>query len=382
MARAQAQLGNEVQIFTTNQDGPGTLSVPTDKVVQWDEVFIRYFPIQFPRFWGTSLPLGYALKNRIREFDIVHIHSFYLFHTLCSAYYCNKFDVPYILKPHGSLNPYTYKRHRLRKRIVEVLFQDEITRGSSAIHYATEEEMSLARRHVFDTPGFVVPAGLNIEEYTNWTLSDCLFARFPELAGKKIILFLGRVNFIKGLDILVRAFSSVSKKRDDVHLLIAGPDNEGYGKQVASWLKSEGVFSKTTFAGMLQGEEKLEAFYRSSVFVLPSYSENFGISALEAMACGLPVVISENVNLKSAIVEADSGLVASCDSGSFAASILKVLDDEECSRRMGANGVRLVHERYSWKEIAKLLVEEYSAILKTRSSGGSKSVTKTAPRKN
>ena len=378
MARAQAQLGNEVHIFTTNQDGPGTLPVPTDKVVQWDGVLIRYFPIQFPRFWGTSLSLGSALKDKIREFDIVHIHSLYMFHVLCSAHYCNKFDVPYILRPHGSLDPYIYKRHRLRKRIVEILFQDKVTRGSSAIHYITEEEMSLAKQYAFNVLGFVVPIGLDIDEYTNWSSSGRLFARFPELVGKKIVLFLGRINFKKGLDILVRAFSLIAKKRDDIHLLIAGPDNEGYGKQVASWLKNEGVFSKSTFAGMLQGEEKLEAFQRSSVFVLPSYSENFGISVLEAMACGLPVVVSDQVNLWPSVVEAKAGMVAPCDADVFSGKILEILDDEGLAKRMGANGVRLVREKYSWEESARRLIEEYSAILKSRSSKGLKTTTKIA----
>jgi glycosyltransferase involved in cell wall biosynthesis len=366
MARAQARLGNEVHIFTTNLDGPGTLPVPTDKAVQQEGVFIHYFPIQFPRFWRASLPLGYALKNKILEFDIVHIHSLYLFHTLCSAYYCNKYDVPYVLRPHGTLDPYIYKRHRLRKRIVEFLFQNEVTRRSSAIHYVTDEEMSLAKQYSFGRPGIVVPIGLNIDEYVNFTPSSRLLDRFPELAGKKIVLFLGRINFKKGLDILVPAFSSVAKKRDDVHLLIAGPDDESYGKQVALWLKNEGVFSKSTFTGMLHGEEKLEAFYRSSVFVLPSYSENFGISVLEAMACGLPVIISEKVNLKSTVIEADAGIVVPCDVKSFASSILKVIDDEEFGRRLGANGSRIVRERYLWEECAKRLIEEYNVILKSR----------------
>ncbi len=317
MARAQARLDNEVSIYTTNQDGSGELEVPTERPVQWGGVTIRYFPIQCPRFWGTSLPLAKALKEKISEVDIAHIHSLYMFHSAVSAYYCGKFQTPYVIRPHGTLNPFIYKRHRFRKKIVEILFQDRAIRRASGMHFVTEEEMMLAGNLTFGAPGFVVPLGLDIDEYPFDSSKGKLVSRFPELNGKKIILFLGRINFQKGLDILVNAFAAVARERDDVHLLIAGPDDNGYGKKVSAWLKKENVDTKTTLAGMLQGEEKLDAFHISSVFVLPSYSENFGIAVLEAMACGLPVIVSDKVNLWHEVVAAKAGEVAPCDAEGF-----------------------------------------------------------------
>ncbi len=171
----------------------------------------------------------------------------------------------------------------------------------------------LAGKYTFGTPGFVVPLGLDIEEYSFNSTEGKLLSRFPELNGKKIILFLGRINFKKGLNILVNAFAAIARDQDDVHLLIAGPNDTGYGKKVSRWLKKENVYTKTTLAGMLQGEEKLEAFHISSVFVLPSYSENFGIAVLEAMACGLPVIVSDKVNLRPEVVASKAGEVVPCD---------------------------------------------------------------------
>ncbi len=362
MARAQAQLGNEVSVYTTNQDGQGTLDVPTDRPVRWEGVTLRYFPIQFPRFWGTSLPLIHSLKEKIPDVNVVHIHTLYLFHTVAAAFYSLKFRIPYILRPHGILDPYIYRRHRLRKRIAEFLFQDRITRQAAAIHFITEEEKALAEQYTFGTPGFVVPIGLNIDEYSGKLPGEALFSRFPELRGKKIVLFLGRINFKKGLDILAGAFSAVARERNDVHLLIAGPDDDGYGEKVVRWLKEGNVFSKTTFAGMLQGEEKLEAFHNSAVFVLPSYSENFGISILEAMACGLPVIVSDKVNLWPAIVEAKAGEVAPCDAVAFSRKILEILVDEESAQRMGRNGAALVRAKYSWPGIAAQMIAKYASL--------------------
>jgi glycosyltransferase involved in cell wall biosynthesis len=363
MARASARLGNEVHIYTTNQDGNSELTVPTDRVVQQDGVSIRYFPIQRPKFWGTSLPLARALKEKIPDVDIVHIHSLYLFHTAVSALYCEKFQTPYVIRPHGTLGPYIYKRHRFRKLIVENLFQNRVFRYASGIHFITDEEKMLGEKYTFGAPGFVVPIGLDAEVYEKKVAKEKLFSRFPELTGKKIILFMGRVNFIKGMDILVGAFSAVSRERDDVHLLIAGSDDSDYGKKVSAWLKKEDVYKKTTFAGMLQGEEKLEAFYYSSVFVLPSYSENFGIAVLEAMACGLPVVVSEKVNLGPTVVAAKAGLVAPCNAEMFSRKILNILNDDNLARQMGMNGIALVRNKFSWQEIACKLLSVYSSLI-------------------
>ena len=366
MARAQARLGNEVHIYTTNQDGNGELPVPTDRAEVWNGVRLRFFPIQHPRFWGTSIPLARALKETIPAVDIVHIHSLYLFHTAAAALYSEKFHTPYIIRPHGTLDPYIFQRHRFRKMIVELLFQNRVIKRAAGIHYVTEEEKLLAEGYSHGTQGFVVPIGLEIEEYANSPANGSLFSRFPELNGKKIILYLGRVNFKKGLDILVRAFSSVAKERDDVHLLIAGPDDTGYWTKVKEWLKKEAVDTKAIFTGMLEGEEKLEALHHSSVFVLPSYSENFGIAVLEAMACGVPVVISEKVNLWPAVVGAKAGLVAPCDAAIFSRKILEILDDDQLARKMGMNGVALVRNNFSWDEIACELLSVYSSFIKKR----------------
>ena len=367
MARAQARLGNEVSIYTTNQDGNRELSVPTDRVVQHEGVSIRYFPIQHPRFWGTSLPLARALRGKIPDVDVVHIHSIYMFHTAVTAFYSKKFQIPYVIKPHGTLNPYIYKRHRFRKKIVEILFQDRVLRRASGIHFMTEEEKMLACGHTFGAPGFVAPIGLDIDEYSCDLAKGKLISRFPELNGKRIILFLGRINFVKGLDILVNAFAAVAREEDDVHLLIAGPDDNGYGKKISEWLKKGNVHTKTTLAGMLQGEEKLEAFHISSVFVLPSYSENFGIAVLEAMACGLPVIVSERVNLWSEVVAAKAGEVAPCDAEMFSRKIQDILNNKESARQMGMNGNALVRDKFSWQEIASKLMSVYSSSM-TKSS--------------
>ena len=363
MARAVARLGHTVSIYTTNQDGPTELDVPTDQPVVRDGVEIRYFPIQHPRFLGFSVPLALALREAIREYDIVHIHSLYLFHNLVAAHYCRKHGIPYIIRPHGTLDPFLYRRHRLRKRIVELLFENKNIKQAAAIHFTTEDEKKLAEPYIFQRPGIVVPLGLELDDYENLPAPGVFRARYPETQGKKLILFFGRLNFKKGLDILARAFGELARARDDVHLVIAGPDNDGFGEQVRAWLNEERVLERTTFTGMLQGEDKLAVLHDADMFVLPSYSENFGISVIEAMACGLPVIISDKVNLWREVEAGGAGKVVPCRVDRLRKAMLELLENPKATEQMGECGKVLVKEHFQWDTIGKVLEDVYGSIV-------------------
>jgi len=363
MARAVARLGHEVSIYTTNQDGPKELAVPLDRPVYRDGVEIRYFPIQPPRFWGTSLPLARALRRKIPAVDLVHLHSLYLFHNLVAGHYCRQYAIPYLMRPQGTLDPFIYRRHRWRKRLMELLFEHRNIRRAAALHFTTAEEAELASPFTFQTPGLVVPLGFDSAEIALLPEPGRFRARYPDLGDKRIILFFGRVNFKKGLDILVKAFGAVARKREDVRLVIAGPDNEGWGDKVRAWLSEAGLLGRTTFTGMLLGPEKLAVLRDADMFVLPSYSENFGIAVIEAMAAGLPVIISDKVNIWREVQASGAGRVVPCDAAPLAAQILELLAQPELARQMGLNGRTLVQERFQWPRIAQNLVAAYARII-------------------
>ncbi len=363
MAMAVAQLGHQVSIYTTNQDGPGTLPVPTDRPVWREGVEVRYFPIQPPRFWGTSLPLARALRPAIRSVDLVHVHNLYLFHDLVSTRYCRISGVPYLVQPHGTLDPFIYRRHRGRKRIMEWGFQNRAIREAAAILFTTSEERELAAPFTCGTPGVVVPLGINFEEFAVLPEPGSFRRRYPEIGDKHIILFFGRINYKKGLDILAKAFGPVARRREDVHLVIAGPDNEGWGEKARSWLGEEGLLARTTFTGMLLGAERLAVLRDADMFVLPSYSENFGLAVIEAMAAGLPVIISDKVNIWREVQAGGAGRVIPCDAPALAEQILELLDNSDAARQMGQQGRALVQEQFQWPRIARRLAEVYARII-------------------
>lgn len=365
LCRKMAKLGHEATIFTTNINGKENLNVPLDRPVYTDGVKVRYFPVQWPRYYTVSLPLGRALAKDTSKFDIIHIHSIYSFHTLVASHYCRKFNVPYLIRPHGSLDPYLTERHPVRKRVYTLLFLQRDLDRAAAIHFNTQEEMRLTESFEIKAPGVVVPNGIDPSEFSDPSAQGLFRRKCPELKDKEIILFLGRINFKKGLDILARAFGEVARKRENAYLVLTGPDNEGYGMKVRAWLRGEGALGRSIFTGMLFGEEKLPILKDSDIFVLPSYTENFGIAVVEAMACGLPVVISNRVNIWREVSDAGAGIVTDCDSHQVAEAILRLLDDRNLREEMGKRGKRLVEEKYTWQKVARQMIEVYEQVLES-----------------
>jgi len=360
-------MGNEVAIFTTNLDFPkGRMDVPVHKKVRENGVDIRFFPVQFSP-WVYSRQLKKELKNHLWDFDIVHIHGLYRFPQTIAAHYARRYNVPYLVCPHGSLDPFLYNnpKNRFVKRAYEYLIELKNLNRASAIHFTSREEKELTRFLNLKAESIIIPNGILTEQYEALPPRG-RFRKKHGLDGKKIVLHLGRINFKKGLDILVQSFALVAKRWDDVHLVIAGPDNEGYGEKVKWWLKEENIFDRATFTGMLLGEDKLAAFGDADIFVLPSYTENFGIAVVEAMTCELPVVISDKVNIWREVEEGGAGMVGPCDANRFAEMISKLVEDAEMAKQMGSNGKALVKKRFQLSSAAVSLEEAYRSILLER----------------
>jgi glycosyltransferase involved in cell wall biosynthesis len=365
MARAVAARGHAVEIYTTDFGLEGRVRADGLPVADGAAV-VRYFPVQLPRTLKPSWPLYAALRRDLPRADIVHLHSLYLFHDWATGRLCRRAGVPYIVRPHGTLDPYIWRRHRGRKRIMEWAFQNRVLRHAAAIHYTTEEERHLAAPRAQGAPGMVVPLGVDLDDRNSQASPERFHARHPETRGKRIVLFLGRLHEKKGLDILVASFGRIAREFPDVHLVLAGPE-DGVGARLDGWLRDAGIVGCATRTGMLEGEDKWAAFAAASVFALPSYSENFGIAVLEAMATGLPVAISDQVNLWREVERGGAGLVSPCDMGAFTALLRQLMNDPAAAKRMGQAGRMLAQERFAWPRIASALENFYADVAARRS---------------
>lgn len=359
MARAVAALGHEVTIFTTDRElAPGEGERLQSAAGQ---AAVRIFPQHAPRLFATSFPLAGALREAIPAADIVHLHSLYLFHTWATARLCRRFGVPYLLRPHGTLDPFLWRRHRARKAVLEMLFQNRVLREAAAIHYTAEDEQRLAAPYVQGAPGVVVPNGLDFGQYAHLPPPGAFRQRYPEIGDRRIVLFLSRLNFKKGLDLLIPAFAQAAKRHPDLHLVLAGPD-DGMETQTRAWIAAEGIGTHVTFTGMLGHEAKLAAFRDAAMFVLPSYSENFGLAVVEAMACGVPVAISDRINIWREIENAQAGLVAPPEIGAVARQIETLAGDPAAAAQMGIRGKAAAEAKFSWARIARDLETVYRSL--------------------
>lgn len=357
------RIGHEVTLYTTNLDGPrDRLDVEPNRAIQGaDGVERWYFSTQRRSgAYALSISMANALRRNVRGFDVVHIHSLYSFPSTAAAYYCRRLGVPYILQPHGSLDPCVYYRHRPRKNVYEALFEKRNLERAAAVHFATEEEMNLVRAWGLKFRGVVVPYGLVSKVPSDRDQLREQFARdWPITRGKKVILFLGRLSAKKGLDLLSKAYGTLARERPDIHLFLAGPDIEGEGVKVRQWLSEEGVLDRVTFAGLLQGDQKNAALASSDFFVLCSYGENFGIAVAEAAAAGLPVVISNKVNIWREFNDARAGLVVNCEVNELTRAIASLLDDSQLRRELGEAGKKLVAEKFMWSDVVLKMTAVY-----------------------
>lgn len=374
MCRELLRRGEDVEIYTTDSDIDGRLEVPLGSAVPVCGVSVTFFKASLNNYYKISRPIAAALKSTLLRYDIVHINSLYQFSSTMAAHYCRRYGIPYIILPHGTLDPYLYRRHRFRKSVYELLVERRNLAAAAMVHFTSVEEMELAQSLGLTFHGTVAPLGVEIDEGLagHEEIADAVW---PAIKNRTVILFLARINFKKGLDILTRAFAQIHRHRSYVHLVIAGADNEGLEKEVRNWLTDQDVLHAVTFTGMVVGELKAALLKRADMFVLPSYSENFGIAVVEAMSAGLPVVVSNKVNIWSDIEKAGAGLVVNTDAAELAAAMERLLDDPRLAAEMGARGERLVREQFSWRVAGNRLLEMYQDVL---SRGGPALFTMTA----
>jgi len=365
MAQALARRGHEVTIATT--DFSPSVGRARPQVPQEAGVDVRVFPLGFPARWLASWPLRRAMPELVGAADLAHIHSLYLFHSWAAGTTCRRLGVPYIVRPHGTLDPVIHRRSRWRKRVMELWYQDRLLRNAAAIHYTSAEEMRLAEPYVFGAPGVVVPLGLDLTDYSALPEPGTFRRSHPEIGERPILLFLSRLNFKKGLDVLIQATARVIAAGIDAHLVLAGPDG-GMEASARRWIAEAGLEGRSTFTGMLRGKDKLAAFVDAALFVLPSLSENFGISVVEAMACGTPVLVSDRVNIWREIVADGAGIAEPPAPDAFAAAMLSLLNDEPRRRAMGQAARASVARRYQWNTIAGELERLYAQVLEKHRS--------------
>ncbi len=362
LSAALAHRGHDVEVFTTNVDGPHASDVPLGVAVSRDGIKIWYFATAAGRRLYRSPAMGRALAARIETFDAVHLHSVFLWPTSMAATLARRKDVPYLLAPRGMLvSDLIRRRNRLLKQAWITAFERRNLAGAAAVHVTSASERDeIVRLNLSARRFAIVPNGI--------ALPPRSVARRPydvDLAHQRpTVLALGRMTWKKGLDRLISAMALVP----DARLIIAGNNDEGYRPLLERLAAARGLADRIEFRGPVTGHAKWELMAAVDVLALPSHSENFGNVVLEAMASGTPVVVTPEVGLAATVAEVGAGLVVDGAPDAIGMALARLLPDSETRARMGAAGQRAASERFSWNSIAADMEAHYEAAVAARSS--------------
>ncbi len=309
IARALADVDVDVTIATTDDDGNDAhLEIPLGKPLQQNGANVFYFRRNFLPY-KVSFGLGRWLNQNIGQFDLVHIHALFSFSSTQAARAARRRRVPYIVRPLGVLNRWGLENRRsLAKRVSLRLIELPILRNAAALHFTSEAERLEANaisRFIIEQRSVVIPPP--IEDLRG--APDDFLKHYPQIAGRRIVLFLSRIDRKKGLELLLAAFSDVQRMVRDVVLVIAGGGDSNYVSALRRRADQLGIADSVVWAGHITGACKSGAFGAADVFVLPSSSENFGVAAAEALSAGVPTIVSEGVAISGDVQMGDAGIV-------------------------------------------------------------------------
>lgn len=364
MCRALQGQGTELLIATSDADGPGRLPVELGRLLEYEGVPTVFFSRQWSEAFKYSHPLACWLEAHVGGYDVVHIHAVFSHSSMATACACRRQRVPYVVRPLGSLDPWSLRRKRIRKRLLWHVGVREMLRQAAAVHYTTEEERRLAEGSLGLRSGIVVPLAVDEELFKAPAGFPRFRQRFPCLGADPYVLVLCRLHPKKGLEILLETFLALIEQPEFRHwrLVVAG---EGEPKYVTSLqrLAREGRDGRVLFSGWLEGAEKISALQESALLALPSRQENFGLSVVEALACGVAVLVSSHVNLAEQVQAAGAGWVVPMGRAALGQALADALRDERERASRGSAGRKLVHSRFTWSLVASELVQLYRTVI-------------------
>ncbi len=365
MCEALVRQGAQVTVLTTNANGDKFLNVPLERPMDVDGVTVYYYPIArgLPRSFFYSPALARACDGMVKEHDIVVLETLFTHPTDIAMKACRKWNKPYIIPLRGSLLPWALSQKAIKKQIYMALFGSRQLNHAAGVQCSDLPELDAAKALNIKAPLFVIPNGIETSQWETLPPRGALRRQLgiPETAP--VLLMLGRLHRVKNPELAVDMLGLLGRK--DVHLVFAGPDEEGYQENLLARASALGCAERMHFSGLLSGEFLLQAMADADLFLMPSRSESFGLAAVEAMACGLPVLLSEHVPVGKWAEQAGAGRQVACMPDAFAKTCDEMLRDETVLKEMGEQARTLAFQRFDINMVTKRLLAQYQAILST-----------------
>jgi glycosyltransferase involved in cell wall biosynthesis len=361
IARWQCILGHACTILTGSHHGPKLPSSMTDLLSEAG-VLVSEFPVRGPDKFRYLLNFRKFLEQEGRSFDLFVLHGSYQYATFAAAAFCQKARIPYIFTPHGSLDPAVRRKHSFRNRLVDFSYHDRVIRPAVAWHFTSEEERSDCERQVWSRSS-VEPLGIDVDRIPVGGRTGKFRKRYEVPADAMLFLFLSRITRKKGIGILIEAFRRLTVDNPNVFLALCGPVDEDMRGILREALDDGKLGRRLIVTGLVLGDNKDEAFFDSDCFVLPTYSENFGIAAFEALAYGLPLLTTTGMNLHREITASGRAIVVSPDAVALHSALLNFVNSK-WSPTASPEEVRIwLQNKFAWRVRAENLIGHYVAAM-------------------
>lgn len=333
----------------------------TDPVYDFDKrIELRGFPAVGLRKWGYSPALHQYLQTAVGRFDIIHLHSLWLYPNIAVHRAARKYKVPYIIRPAGSLEPWALGFSAWKKRLYFALIEKRIINQAAAIHAVSEQEAINIQVLGFATPTIVVPNGIDISMFQPKKNKQHLRSYLNLPTDKIILLFLGRIHPVKNLEFILEVLKNLIKQELPVYLVIAGPDQHAYAMQIKKQVEAMELQEHCRFLGEVAATEKADVYDMADLFLLASYSENFAVAVAEALASGLPVMVSTHTPWAS-VAEMGSGYWLPLEQKVFADRIALFCRDEAMRKKMAVQALKHAG-MYEWSNITEKMISVYNKV--------------------
>lgn len=360
LSRALVRKGHDVVVFTTDALDATSRARPVFEVVDGVEIH-RFRNVNNSLAWNRIfLPLGFGrhIERELRKVDVVHLHEFRSYQNFVALPHLQRLGIPYVLTAQGGM-PRIMGRLAL-KGVYDRFVGQRILRHACRLHALNElEQQQFIGLGVEPERIAILPNGVDLDEYRELPATNGFRERYGIPSSARIVLFLARVNKIKGVDFLVAGFNEVRKTLSDAVLVIVGPD-DGYLIEVKRQIQQLGLDGRVRFTGYLAGAEKLEAYQSASVYVLPSAYEMFAITLLESLACGTPIIATDRCGLADFVLHNDLGsIVTYGDVPGLRDEIVGILQAPGAAQARARAGREYVLANFGWEKIVEKWVELY-----------------------
>ena len=358
ISKRLSERGHEVTVYTT--DANDKYSRVSNGIKNTEGVNVYYFKnisnsLAYEHKLFISPGMVTAMREEINNFDIIHLHDFRTFQNIIAHHYAKKYGVPYIVQAHGSVVR-IIKKQRL-KSVFDTLFGYAILKDSKKLIALNRSESErLNDMGVDENKIEIVPNGIALSEYDDLPQKGDFRKEYSIRDDEKIILYLGRIHKIKGVDLLVKAFSNLVKELDNVRLVIVGPD-DGFLSTLKIQIENLKIRGKILLTGPLYESDKLKTYVDADVYVLPSVYETFPLTVLEACACGTPVIVTDRCGIAD-IIDNEVGYVVQYDEEELENALFKILTNDALRERFKENAKRKSND-YNWDMIIERIEKVY-----------------------